>query len=85
MKRYKVLVASLMLGAGIGVAGTLVVVHTSTIDVAAQTVLPKPSECSSVLVSDLETDPRYESDTALIAALSVLPDNLQFYRCVSSR
>lgn len=84
MKRYKVLGAAVLLGAVFGSAGTMVVVHTSTIDVA-QTILPTPAHCVSVTTQDLINDPVYGKDTALTQALQFAPDDLPFYRCEGSR
>jgi hypothetical protein len=79
MKRLNVIGASMLLGAIFGVAGTMSVVQTASID--TQPALPTPSKCESLTVADLLADPNYTSDSALIQALSILPDDLPLLRC----
>ena len=81
MKRYTIIAASLLAGAVIGSSASIVVVHSASIDDVQAQALPKPAKCFSVTVRDLITDPRYTNDTALVGALSILPDDLPFFRC----
>jgi len=80
MKRYKVLGAAAMLGAIVGALGTLSIVHTGTLE-DGQSNLPKPAVCSNVTAQDMVSDPVYSGDSALVEALSMLPQEMTFLRC----